>query len=133
MFFFLNQHLKIYYFALFYSTAQKKPNRERERERVQNGYRTDTRLKVRFPHEKNQNKNLDVLFDLYYRVVCEHCGRIDEDYVQSALSICLLKENHSKYHKMLCCTRSASACWLLVLTAPVLQPSFLRIRRTIFQ
>ena len=22
-------------------------------------------LKVRFPHEKNQNKNLDVLFDLY--------------------------------------------------------------------
>ena len=24
-----------------YSTAQKKPNRERERERVQNGYRTD--------------------------------------------------------------------------------------------
>ena len=27
--------------TLKYSTDQKKPNRERERERVQNGYRTD--------------------------------------------------------------------------------------------
>ena len=90
-------------------------------------------LKVRFPHEKNQNKNLDVLFDFYYGVVRKHCGRIDKDYVQSALSICLLKENHSKYHKMLCCTCSASACWLLVFTAPVLQPSFLCICRTIFR
>ena len=77
-------------------------------------------LKGRFPHEKNKNKNLDVLCDLYYSVVREHCGRIDDDYVQSALSIRLLKENHSKYHKMLCCTHSVSACWLLVFTAPVL-------------
>ena len=27
--------------VMTYSAAQKKPNRERERERVQNGYRTD--------------------------------------------------------------------------------------------
>ena len=67
-------------------------------------------LKVRFPDEKNQNKDLDVLFDLYCGVVREHCGRIDEDYVQSALSIRLLKENCA-----------ASACWLLVFTAQVLQ------------
>ena len=70
---------------------------------------------------------------IYIISIYHTSGRIDEDYVQSALSIRLLKENHSKYHKMLGCTRSASACWLLVFTAPVLKPSFLCFRRTIFQ
>ena len=91
-------------------------------------------LKVGFPHEKNiKAKTSMFCLTFVYSVVRQHCGRIAEDYVQSALSIRLLKENHSKYHKMFCCTRSASACWLLVFTAPILQPSFLRIRRTIFQ
>ena len=44
-----------------------------------------------FHTQKNQNKNLDVLVDLYYGVVHQHCGRIDKDNIQSSLSICLLR------------------------------------------
>ena len=47
-----------------------------------------------FHTKKNQNKNLAVLVDLYYGVVRQHCGRIEEDNIQSSLSIRLLKEHH---------------------------------------
>ena len=47
-----------------------------------------------FHTKKNQNINLAVLVDLYYSVVRQHCGRIQEDNIQSSLSIHLLKEYH---------------------------------------
>ena len=56
-----------------------------------------SRVKLRlkgFHTKKNQNKNLAVLVELYYGVVHQHCGRIEEDNIQSSLSIHLLKEHH---------------------------------------
>ena len=47
-----------------------------------------------FRTKQNQNNYLAVLVDLYYGVVRQHCGRIEEDNIQSSLSIRLLKEHH---------------------------------------
>ena len=47
-----------------------------------------------FHTKKKQNKNVAVLVDLYYGVLRKHCRRIEEDNIQSSLSIRLLKEHH---------------------------------------
>ena len=42
-------------------------------------------------HEEKTKQNIDVLVDLYYSAVCQLCGRIGEDNIQSQLSIRLWK------------------------------------------
>ena len=53
------------------------------------------RLGLKGIHTKQkQNKNLAILVDLYFGVLRQHCGRIEEANIQSSLSILLLKEHH---------------------------------------
>ena len=70
------------------------------------------------------------LRNLYYGLVRQLCGTIGEDNVQSSLSIRLLT-SLNRAQNLECCTHFGLLTVLC--TTPVLQPSFLRIRRTIFQ
>ena len=74
-----------------YSTAQKKPNREREQEQVQNGYRTGTRTQTewvqnryrtdieRIQNSKGSEKRKKAFWNANYKRICssEHISASD--------------------------------------------------------